>query len=43
MEERQFSEVELRAMLADATRIDFARRPGRWSLSRTRTSGYSTL
>jgi hypothetical protein len=30
MEERQFSEVELRAMLADATRIDFARRPGRF-------------
>ncbi len=30
MEERQFSEVELRTMLADATRVVSARRPGRF-------------
>jgi len=30
MEERQFSEVELRTMLTDATRIVSARRPGRF-------------
>jgi hypothetical protein len=30
MEERQFSEVELRTMLTDATRIAPARRPGRF-------------
>ena len=30
MEERQFSEVELRRMLAEATRISDARRPGRF-------------
>ena len=30
MEERQFSEVELRTMLAEATQISNARRPGRF-------------
>jgi hypothetical protein len=30
MEERQFSELELRTMLTDATRIVPARRPGRF-------------
>lgn len=30
MEERETSEVELRTMLEDATRILPARRPGRW-------------
>ena len=31
MEERGFSEVELRAMLEDATSLSPARRKGRWS------------
>jgi hypothetical protein len=38
MEERGFSEVELRAMLEDATVVGPARRPGRY-LVRTRRSG----
>jgi hypothetical protein len=30
MEDRGFSEIELRAMLADATAIAASRHPGRW-------------
>ena len=33
MEERGFSETELRAMLDDATAVAAARRPGRWLIS----------
>jgi hypothetical protein len=33
MEERQFSEVELRTMFAAATRISDARRPGRFLIA----------
>ena len=33
MEERGFSEVELRTMLADATAITSSRRSGRWLIS----------
>jgi len=33
MEQRGFSEVELRAMVADATEVLPARHPGRWRLS----------
>jgi len=39
MEERGFSEVELRAMLEEATEISRASRPGRW-LVQTRHAGY---
>lgn len=38
MEEREFSEVELRTMLADAGRVVSARRPGRFLVS-TRYGG----
>lgn len=38
MEERGFSEVELRAMLENATELFPATRPGRW-LVRTRHAG----
>ena len=38
MEERGFSEVELRTMLDDATGIAQSRRPGRWVVS-TRLAG----
>ena len=33
MEDRGFSEVELRMMLSDATGISPSRRPGRWLIS----------
>ena len=38
MEERQFSEVELRTMLTDATRVVSARHPGRFLVT-TRHGG----
>lgn len=38
MEEREFSEIELRTMVSDATDIAPARRPGRF-LARTRHRG----
>jgi len=38
MEERLFSEVELRTMIADATDLSPSRRPGRY-LARTRLHG----
>ena len=39
MEERGFSEVELRTMLYDASKLVPARRPGRW-LIQTRHAGH---
>ena len=42
MEERGFSEVELRTMLDDASKLVPARRPGRW-LIHTRHAGQPWL
>lgn len=40
MEERNFTEVDLRSMLDDATQLVPARRPGRW-IVHTRHAGQS--
>ena len=42
MEERRFSEIELRTMLDDASKLVPARRPGRW-LIHTRHEGHPWL
>ena len=42
MEERRFSEIELRTMLDDASKLVPARRPGRW-LIHIRHAGHPWL
>jgi hypothetical protein len=43
MEERQFSEVELRTLIAKATRVSGARRPGRFIVACRHQAGPWTV